>query len=45
MYWFAALDGSRYSKLSKQANKRSRATETVAAIIQAEVKNPGQDDH
>ena len=44
MYWFAALDKTRYSKLSKQANKRLRATETVAAIIQAKVKNPGQDD-
>ena len=44
MYWFAALDRTRYSKLSKQANKRSRATERASAIIQAKVKNPGQDD-
>ena len=43
MHWFAVLDRSSYSKLSNQANKRSRATEMVAAIIQAKVKNPGQD--
>ncbi len=42
-HWFAVLDRSRYSKLSNQANKRSRAAETVAAIIQAKVKNLTQD--